>query len=50
MQGLLELLRMDAIDTDQWDLVRHALKRCVDDLDKYSRELGDFIYHQQFNN
>jgi PAS domain S-box-containing protein len=50
MQGLLELLRMDAIDTDQWDLVRHALKRCVDDLDKYSRELGDFIYHQQFHN
>jgi PAS domain S-box-containing protein len=50
MQGLLELLRMDAVDADQWELVRHALKRCVDDLDKYSRELGDFIYHQQFNN
>ncbi|MBL0740036.1 PAS domain S-box protein [Chryseolinea lacunae] len=50
MLGLLELLRINALDADQSQQALLHLKKCVDDLDVYSKELGNFIYHQQFEN
>ncbi len=37
MLGLLELLRMDAIQTDQWSNVFTSFEKCVSDLELYSK-------------
>lgn len=47
MLGLIELLRMDAIDKDKWQAVLDAFKKCVNGLDTCTREMSDFIYQRQ---
>jgi signal transduction histidine kinase len=47
MLGFIELLRMNAIESDQWNNVLHDLKKCIKDLDVYTQELGSFIYQRQ---
>jgi PAS domain S-box-containing protein len=47
MLGLLELLRLNAIHTDQWNEVLDVFKKCIIDLDVYTREMGAFIYQRQ---
>jgi len=47
MLGLTELLRMNAIHSDQWNEVLDHFKKCIVDLDTYTRELGVFIYQRQ---
>ena len=45
--GLIELLKMNAIHTEQWGQVMDSFKKCIYDLDTYTRELSAFIYHRQ---
>lgn len=45
--GLIELLKMNAIHTEQWGHVMDNFKKCIVDLDEYTRELSAFIYHRQ---
>lgn len=47
MLGLIELLRLNAIHTDQWNQVLESFKKCIADLDFYTRELGAYIYQRQ---
>ncbi|HEX5172271.1 MAG TPA: PAS domain S-box protein [Cyclobacteriaceae bacterium] len=47
MLGFLELMRMNAIESEQWHDVLNNLKKCINDLDFYTRELGSFIYQRQ---
>lgn len=47
MLGFLELMRMNAIESEQWNSVLRDLIRCINDLDHYTRELGNFIYQRQ---
>lgn len=47
MLGLVELLRMNAIHSEQWDQVMDSFKKCIKDLDGYTRELGAFIDQRQ---
>jgi PAS domain S-box-containing protein len=47
MLGLLELLRIGAIQGDQWSNVFTSFEKCVSDLDLYSKELGAFINQRQ---
>jgi PAS domain S-box-containing protein len=47
MLGLVELLRLNAIHTDQWGSVFTAFDKCITDLDRYTRELGAFINQSQ---
>ena len=47
MLGLVELLRMNAIHTDQWGEIVDSFKKCIVDLDAYTREMGAFIYEKQ---
>jgi len=45
--GLIELLKMDAIHSEQWSHVMDSFKKCIVDLDAYTRELSAFIYQRQ---
>lgn len=47
MLGLAELLRMNAIHSEKWNEVLDNFKKCISDLDTYTRELGAFIYQRQ---
>jgi PAS domain S-box-containing protein len=47
MLGLVELLRLNAIHTDQWGTVFTCFDKCINDLDLYTKELGAFISQQQ---
>ena len=47
MLGLLELLRLNAINSHQWDTIFSSFYQCICDLDLYSRELGAFINQRQ---
>jgi hypothetical protein len=47
MLGLVELLRMNAIHTEQWGEVVNSFKKCIIDLDGYTRQMGAFIYERQ---
>jgi len=47
MLGLLELLRIGAIQEDQWRDVFSSFEKCVGDLDLYTKELGSFINQRQ---
>jgi|GEM_PF-5124212 PAS domain S-box-containing protein len=47
MLGLVELLRMNAIHTEQWGEIVNSFKKCIVDLDGYTREMGAFIYEKQ---
>lgn len=44
MMGLAELLRLNAIGSDQWEATWCSFKKCLTDLDVYTKELGNFIY------
>jgi PAS domain S-box-containing protein len=48
MLGLVELLRLNAIHSDQWGTVFTCFDKCINDLDLYTKELGAFINQQQF--
>jgi PAS domain S-box-containing protein len=45
--GLIELLRMNAIHTEQWSQVLDRFKKCIVDMDVYTREMSEFIYQRQ---
>jgi PAS domain S-box-containing protein len=47
MMGLVELLRLNAIHSDQWGSVFAAFDKCINDLDRYTKELGVFINQSQ---
>lgn len=47
MQGFIELLRMNAIHTHQWNQVLDSFKKCIGDLDVYSKEMAAFISQRQ---
>ena len=47
MLGLVELLRMNAIHSDQWATVFSSFDKCIHDLDIYSKELGTFVNQRQ---
>lgn len=47
--GLLELLRMEALDASEWNEVLSSFKKCMDDLDMYTRQLGVFINQRQLH-
>jgi len=47
MLGLVELLRMNAIHSDQWGTVFASFDKCISDLDLYSKELGSFVNQRQ---
>ncbi len=47
MLGLVELLRMNAINSDQWATVFANFDKCIHDLDLYSKELGTFVNQRQ---
>jgi PAS domain S-box-containing protein len=47
MLGLLELLRMNAIYSDQWNRLLASFDKCMSDLDLYTKELGAFVYQRQ---
>lgn len=47
MLGLVELLRLNAIHTDQWGSVFTSFDKCINDLDRYTKELGVFINQSQ---
>jgi PAS domain S-box-containing protein len=46
MLGLIELLRINGFESDQWGML-DRFKKCVLDLDFYTREMGEFIYDRQ---
>ncbi len=45
--GFLELLRINAIHTDEWEMVLSNFKNSIDNLDSYTRELGAYIFQSQ---
>jgi PAS domain S-box-containing protein len=47
MLGLLELMRINAIHSDQWDMAMNNLRKCIVDMDNSTRELGSFIDQRQ---
>ncbi|MEO7990563.1 MAG: PAS domain-containing protein [Chryseolinea sp.] len=47
MLGLVELLKLNAIHTDQWSDVLNHFKDCIRNLDLCTRELGAFINQRQ---
>lgn len=47
MLGLVELLRLNAIDSDQWGKVFGSFDNCLRHLDLYTQELGAFINLRQ---
>jgi len=47
MQGLLELLRMNAIHTHEWETILNHFKKSMETLDACTRELGAFVYLSQ---
>jgi two-component system sensor histidine kinase NreB len=47
MLGLVELLRLNAIHSNQWGTVFTSFDKCINDLDLYSKELGAFINQRQ---
>jgi PAS domain S-box-containing protein len=47
MLGLIELLRLDEIHSDQWNTLFTSFVKCMGDLDLYTRELGAFINQRQ---
>jgi len=47
MLGLVELLRLNAIHSDQWDRVFSCFDQCLNDLDLCTKELGSFINQSQ---
>ena len=47
MLGLVELLRLNAIHSDQWDRVFSSFDQCLNDLDLCTKELGSFINQSQ---
>lgn len=47
MLGLVELMRLNAIHTEQWGQVVDNFRKCIVDLDTYTREMGAFIYKRQ---
>lgn len=48
MKGLLELLRLNAFDSNQWSRVLTEFQKCVDNLDQHTSELGNFVNHRQY--
>jgi PAS domain S-box-containing protein len=49
IQGIFELLRLNAIHTHEWTRVLEHLKESVENLDNYTRELAAFIYQSQLS-
>ena len=49
IQGIFELLRLNAIHTHEWMRLMDLLKQSVENLDNYTRELGAFIYQSQLS-
>ena len=49
IQGIFELLRLNAIHTQEWNEVMDYLKKSVENLDNYTRELAAFIYQSQLS-
>jgi PAS domain S-box-containing protein len=47
MLGLVELMRINGIHTDQWNMVMESFKKCIVDLDTYTKELGAYIQQRQ---
>jgi len=47
MLGLLELMRLNAIHTERWEEIVGSFRKCIVDLDTYTREMGAFIYTRQ---
>jgi PAS domain S-box-containing protein len=47
MLGLVELMRLNAIHSDQWNEVMDSFTKCIVDLDNYTKELGAFIQQRQ---
>ena len=47
MLGLLDLVRMDAIQANQLSIVFTSFEKCMSDLDLYTKELGAFINQRQ---
>lgn len=47
MQGFLELLRINAIHTHEWETTLNHFKKSMEALDAYTRELGAFVYLSQ---
>jgi PAS domain S-box-containing protein len=47
MMGLIELMRINAVHSDQWNMVMDSFKKCIVDLDNYSKELGTFVNQRQ---
>jgi signal transduction histidine kinase len=49
IQGIFELLRLNAVNTHEWKKVMDHLKESVENLDNYTRELAAFIYESQLS-
>jgi PAS domain S-box-containing protein len=47
MQGFLELMRINAIHTHEWETILNHFKKSMETLDAYTRELGAFVYLSQ---
>jgi len=47
MQGFLELLRINAIHTQEWETILNHFKKSIETLDACTRELGAFVYLSQ---
>lgn len=47
MMGILDLLRLNAIHSEQWNKLLGCFDKCMVDLDQYTRELGAFINQSQ---
>jgi PAS domain S-box-containing protein len=47
IQGIFELVRINAIHTHEWMRVMDHLKESVENLDNYTRELAAFVYQSQ---
>ena len=47
MQGFLELLRINAIHTHEWETILNHFKKSMETLDACTRELGAFVYLSQ---
>jgi PAS domain S-box-containing protein len=49
IQGIFELLRLNAIHTREWNDIMDHLKRSIETLDNYTRELAAFIHQSRIS-
>jgi signal transduction histidine kinase len=47
MSGLIELMRLNLLGKQEHEKAISDFKICLDELDHYSRELGDLIHNEQ---